>query len=200
MQRRTVQVLGATLALICASAVAGLAQRLARERQRERTEYDLELVRLRQEATRPPVGERPPAEPPSARTRTVCVGGVDTFVLAAYRATPAPLVRAGLLDGARLKLLSDQAVRAERFTEQAHEPPALARRMGCARTEPGPDGRERCVAALDPPRVACGGQAFAAFELPVAPTPLAHPPARRLTVPAPAKAPAVRRSSRGWPR
>src|SRR5262249_8485054 len=112
MQRRTVQVLGATLALVCASAVAGLAQRLARERHRGPAGSAGRGGRLRGGPARRPGGGRPPAEPPSARTRTVCVGGVDTFVLAAYRATPAPLVRAGRLDGARLKLLSDQAVRA----------------------------------------------------------------------------------------
>jgi len=112
----------------------GIGQRLSGERQRERDGYRLELVRLRQEAAR--LDEKREQDAPAVPTRTVCAARAETLVLAAYRASPAPLLKDGRLDGARFAALSDQAVRAERFAEESHEPPALPHRMGGAQAPP----------------------------------------------------------------
>src|SRR5438552_3389065 len=128
MDRRTATVCGAALAIACGGASFGIGQRLASERQRERDGYRLELVRLRQEAAR--ATEKIEDLAPAQTTRLVCTSGADSLTLAAYRAAPAPIVKDGRLEIARLAALSDQAVRAERFVEDSHEPPALPHRLG----------------------------------------------------------------------
>jgi len=128
MDRRSATVCGAALALACGGAIIGIGQRLGSERQRERDGYRLELTRLRQEAAR--ATEKVDDTAPAQTTRQACTSGADSLTLAAYRAAPAPLVKDGHLDVAKLAALSDQTVRAERFVEDSHEPPALPHRLG----------------------------------------------------------------------
>src|SRR5262249_55945889 len=134
MTRRTVTIAGAALAVAAASAVVGIGQRLSSQRQRERDGYRLGLGRLRPETGR--WGGKEEQEARAVPVRTVCASGAAALVLAAYRAAPAPLVKDGRLDVARLVALSDQAVRAERFAEESHEPPAVPHRIGGAEAPP----------------------------------------------------------------
>jgi hypothetical protein len=134
MNRRTATVCGAALALACGGAIVAMGQRIGGERQRERDAYRLELTRLRQEAAR--ATEKADDAAPAQTTRLACTTGADSLTLAAYRAAPTPLLKDGRLDVARLTALSDQAVRAERFVEDAHEPPAQPHRLGVDLTPP----------------------------------------------------------------
>ena len=138
MNRRTVTILGSAFGIVAAAGVIVIGQRLAAERQRERENYRLELVRLRQEAARTP--ERSATANAAAaggtETRTICAAGADTLTLAAYHAAPTLVLKDGRLDVAKFATLSDQSVRAERFVEESHEPPALSHRMGQSAAAP----------------------------------------------------------------
>ena len=137
MNRRSTTVVGAAFAIVAGAGVVGIGQRLASERQREREHYRLELVRLRQEAARTPEKVDKPTDTAAAagggtETRTICAGGADTLTLAAYHAAPTAIVKDGRLDVAKFAALSDQSIRAERYVEESHEPPALPHRLGNA--------------------------------------------------------------------
>ena len=138
MNRRTVTIVGSAFGIVAAAGVVVIGQRLASERQRERENYRLELVRLRQEAARTPEKSAAANSAAAAGTesRTVCAGGADTLTLAAYHAAPTPVLKDGRLDVAKFAAVSDQSIRAERFVEESHEPPALPHRMGPSAAAP----------------------------------------------------------------
>lgn len=180
MQQRTAVLLAMGMAACAAAAVILLSARLAENQRADRQGYQQAMAQQRREAGRAlPVTV--PAPPRAAAE--VCVRGVDGFAQSLRTALPAAgmpevlpdvLDDTGRLDVVTFAALSDLALRAERWVEQARGLPALPQRMGRVRVgEAGAAAGE--VAAwepLQPARVACGGgEAYAAVPLDVEPAP-----------------------------
>lgn len=165
MQQRTAVLLGIAMTACAAAAVVMLSGMLAADRRAERLGYEQAMAHQRRAAGRAlPAPDTPVAAPRAPLT--VCVRGVDGFA-AALRAAGASAVLdpAGRLDVAAFAALSDLAVRAERYVEQARGAPALPQRLGRARVS-GPEGP--AWQPLEPEQVPCGGgQAYAAVRLDV---------------------------------
>jgi hypothetical protein len=104
----------------------------------------------------------------------LCVRGVDTFATAVSGLHPDLVGADRRLDTAAFRALSDHAVQAERYVEQASAGPALPQRMGRERIPPTPqaadaDDREDPGPRwrpITPPTVECNGdEAFARVRL-----------------------------------
>lgn len=169
MRQRTAVLLGVATTACAAAAVVMLSGTLAADRRAERLGYEQAMAHQRRAAGRALPAPDAPAAVPRAPL-TVCVRGVDGFAEALRAAlpeagVPAVLDDAGRLDLAAFAALSDLAVRAERYVEQARGAPALPQRLGRARV-PGADGPG--WQPLVPEQVPCGGgEAYAAVRLDV---------------------------------
>lgn len=191
MQQRTAVLLAMGMAACAAAAVILLSARLAENQRADRDGYQQAMAQQRREAGRAlPVttmaasGAAPGAAPgasPRAATE-VCVRGVDGFAQSLRTALPVAgmpellpdvLDDTGRLDVVTFAALSDLALRAERWVEQARGLPALPQRMGRVRArEAGAAAGPGAWQPLQPARVACGGgEAYAAVPLDVEPAP-----------------------------
>jgi hypothetical protein len=180
MQQRTAVLLAMGMAACAAAAVILLSARLAENQRADRHGYQQAMAQQRREAGR----ALPMAVPAAPRAAAeVCVRGVDGFAQSLRTALPAAgmpdvlpdvLDDTGRLDVVTFAALSDLALRAERWVEQARGLPALPQRMGRVRTagEPGAAAGEVVWQPLQPARVVCGGgEAYAAVPLDVEPAP-----------------------------
>ena len=183
MQQRTAVLLAMGMAACAAAAVILLSARLAENQREDRDGYQQALAQQRREAGRALAAPVPVAPRPATE---VCVRGVDGLAQSLRTALPAVgmpellpdvLDDTGRLDVVTFAALSDLALRAERWVEQARGLPALPQRMGRVRApdEAGvpdePDGPDAWQ-PLQPARVACGGgEAYAAVPLDVEPAP-----------------------------
>ena len=94
---------------------------------------------------------------------TLCVEHVDTLAATLAPLHPNLLTAEKRLDVAELRALSNQAVRAQRYVEQANAGPALPQRMGRQRI---PDSEPLAWEPITPPRVECDeGLAYARVRL-----------------------------------
>lgn len=179
MQQRTAVLLAMGMAACAAAAVILLSARLAGNQRADRDGYQEAMAQQRREAGRAMLVPVP--APPRAATE-VCVRGVDGFAQSLRTALPAAgmpeilpdvLDDSGRLDVVTFAALSDLALRAERWVEQARGLPALPQRMGRVRAEQaGAAADEPAWQPLQPARVACGGgEAYAAVPLDVEPAP-----------------------------
>jgi hypothetical protein len=177
MQQRTAVIAGIGMAVCAAAAVILLSARLAADQRAERHGYQEAMAYQRRAAGRALPAARAASTPARSRTATeLCVRGVDGFAASVRAALPAAgmpdvLDDAGRLDVTAFVALSDLALRAERWVEQARGAPALPQRMGRVR---GEGAEAPAWQPLAPPRVACGGgEAYATVPLD-----LELPPAR----------------------
>jgi hypothetical protein len=173
MQQRTAALAGVGMAACAAAAVILLSAGLAADQRAERHGYQEALAQQRRAAGRSLRAHQTPA--PRRPSGELCVRGVDGFAASLRAALPAAgradamdaLDDAGRLDMPAFTALSDLALRAERWLEQARGAPALPQRMGRTRAPAGPDAdAEPAWQPLAPARVACGsGEAYAAVPL-----------------------------------
>lgn len=188
MQQRTAVLLAMGMAACAAAAVILLSARLAGNQREDRDGYQQALAQQRREAGRALAAPVPVAPRPATE---VCVRGVDGLAQSLRTALPAVgmpellpdvLDDTGRLDVVTFAALSDLALRAERWVEQARGLPALPQRMGRVRApdevgaaggpDDGPDDGPDAWQPLQPARVACGGgEAYAAVPLDVEPAP-----------------------------
>jgi hypothetical protein len=171
MQQRTAVLVGIGMAACAAAAVILLSAGLAADQRTERHGYQQALAQQRRAAGRSLPEPRTPTPPRAAGE--LCVRGVEGFAESLRTALPAAggpdaldvLDDAGRLDVIAFAALSDHALRAERWVEQARGAPALPQRMGRTRRAiAGAD--EPAWQPLEPARVACGsGEAYAAVPL-----------------------------------
>lgn len=175
MQRRTAGVLGAIVAIVMLGVVVLLSGLLAAEQRAERVAYRDAMLQQRRQAGRAPA--RDPGAGAGARAPLeLCVRGVDGFAASLRSALPEVGVPSVLDDTGRLDLrafvsLSDLALRAERYVEQARGAPALPQRLGRVRgvaLEGEGEDQKTVWRALVPERVPCGeGGAYAVVPLEV---------------------------------
>lgn len=164
MNRRTAMLLGSLVAALAAAEIVVLSGLLAAERQDDRERYARAISQQRRAAGRAALAQDARTEGGPVRT-TFCVHGVDTFVTTVDQALKTQLLDdKQRLDVALLRRLSDMAVRAERYVEQASAGPAMPQRMGRVR---GPDASAaEAWQPLAPPQLECDdGEAFAVFRL-----------------------------------
>ncbi len=168
MNRRNAILVGSLVAAIAAVEIVALSGLLASERKGDRTRYADAITAQRRAAGRAGRPTDAQASRSSVRT-TLCVHGVDTLAMTVARALYRDVVDADTrLNVADFRELSERAVRAERYVEQASAGPALIQRMGRTRGA-GVDADDVVWRPLDPPRVECeDGDAFARFRLDVA--------------------------------
>jgi hypothetical protein len=176
MQQRTAVLLAMGVAACAAAGVILLSARLAENQRADRAGYEQAMAQQRREA-----GRVLPVTAPAPRAATVvCVRGVDGLAHGLRTALPAAgvpevlpdvLDDTGRLDVVAFAALSDLALRAERWVEQARGLPALPQRMGRVRAGAAGDAPDAWQ-PIQPPRVACnGGEAYAAVPLDVEPAP-----------------------------
>jgi hypothetical protein len=173
MQQRTAVLVGIGMAACAAAAVILLSAGLAAEQRAERDGYQQALAQQRRAAGRSLPAPRTPVPPRGAGE--LCVRGVEGFAESLRTALPAAgspdaldvLDDAGRLDVTAFAALSDMALRAERWVEQARGAPALPQRMGRTRRAGAAlDADEPAWQPLEPARIACGsGEAYAAVPL-----------------------------------
>jgi hypothetical protein len=169
MQQRTAVLVGIGMAACAAAGVILLSARLAEEQRAERHGYQQALAQQRRAAGRSLPAARTPA--PRRGAGELCVRGVEGFA-ESLRAAGGPDALDVLDDTRRLDVtafaaLSDMALRAERWVEQARGAPALPQRMGRTRhAGVATDAGEPAWQPLEPARVTCGsGEAYAAVPL-----------------------------------
>lgn len=212
MNRRTAVLLGSLVAALAAAELIVLSGLLAAERRHDRDRYVEAMSRQRRAAGRSDQPGAPPS--PLRQPSTFCVRGVDTLVVTARAGLQREVVSQRRLDVAALRELSDLAIRAERYLEQASAGPALPQRMGrerrpapgaapgaaiaaatdAAKTAASPNKAGAAAAptwqALAPARIDCeDGDAYASFRLDVD-----KPPVRPASTP-----PAKKSARRGKP-
>jgi hypothetical protein len=179
MQQRTAVLVGIGMAACAAAGVILLSAGLAADQRAERHGYQQALAQQRRAAGRSLPAARTPV--PRRGAGELCVRGVEGFAESLRTALPAAggpdaldvLDDTGRLDVTAFAALSDMALRAERWVEQARGAPALPQRMGRTRRA----GADASAAAdepawqpLEPARVTCGsGEAYAAVPLDVEP-------------------------------
>ncbi len=168
MNRRNAILLGGLVALLAAAEIVVLSGLLAAERRDDRDRYSDAITRQRRAAGRAARAAEDETERPGVKT-TFCLNGVDTFASTIRSALHRELVdNRNNLDLAELRELSNLAVRAERYVEQASAGPAMPQRMGRIRTKD--DQGEMSWKALQPVRRECeDGEAYAAFRLEIRP-------------------------------
>lgn len=165
MNRRTAMLAGSLVAAVAAAGIVGLSALLASERSDDRTRYADAIAKQRRAAgSASRAADIAPGR--SAVRTTLCVNGVDTLAATIERALHRDVLTADKrLDVAEFRQLSNRAVRAERYVEQASAGPALIQRMGRTRVEQ--DG-ETVWQPLEPPRIECDDDdAYARFRLDV---------------------------------
>ena len=175
MQQRTAVLVGIGMAACAAAAVILLSAGLAADQQAERDGYQQALAQQRRAAGRSLPAARTPA--PRRGAGELCVRGVESFAESLRTALPAAggpdaldvLDDTGRLDVTAFAALSDMALRAERWVEQARGAPALPQRMGRTRLAgAAADADEPPWQPLEPARVPCAsGEAYAAVPLEV---------------------------------
>jgi hypothetical protein len=178
MQQRTAVLVGIGMAACAAAGVILLSAGLAEDQRAERHGYQQALAQQRRAAGRSLPAARTPA--PRRGAGELCVRGVEGFAESQRTALPAAggpdaldvLDDAGRLDVTAFAALSDMALRAERWVEQARGAPALPQRMGRTRRAGVATGAAADAAGepawqpLEPARVTCGsGEAYAAVPL-----------------------------------
>lgn len=173
MNRRTAMLVGTSIAILAAVESVVLSGLLAAERRDDRARYEHAIAAQRRLAGHTIRSVIDPKEPVRS---TLCVRGIDTFATVLERALGNDIVTAeARLDVAGLRELSDRAVRAERYVEQASAGPALPQRMGRTRIPGAPPG-ESSWRAIDPARTDCdGADAFALFRMDMEPSPAGVP-------------------------
>ncbi|WP_428262346.1 hypothetical protein [Haliangium sp.] len=178
MRRRTAMLLGAGVTVAVVAGVLGLSGLLAGERRAERAGYAQAMSLQRRAAGHLPPGSAR-AQGPARAPVELCVQGVETFASALAGSLPRAIVPAvvddeGRLDMAAFTTVSDLAIQAQRYVEQATARPALPQRLGRSRVVPGPDddgpddGGEATSGwqPLVPARVPCaGGEAYVSARL-----------------------------------
>jgi hypothetical protein len=164
VNRRTAILLGALVAALAAAEIIVLSGLLAAERRDDRERYAAAITRQRRAVGRTVPAPDHRAERSSRRT-TFCVRGVDTFVATVHAGLQAQLLDGkGRLDVNELGQLSNLAIGAERYVEQASAGPGLPQRMG--RTRGRDDQGQTIWTPLEPARIECeDGDAYAAFRL-----------------------------------
>jgi hypothetical protein len=173
MNRRTAILVGAMIAILAAVEAVVLSGFLSERRRDDRARYDRAITAQRRSAghmTHSVVGRSEPAR------ATLCVRGVDTFAKVLERALGNKLMTAEKhLDVEGLRELSNRAVRAERYVEQASAGPALPQRMGRTRVADARSGESNWH-AIQPARVNCNGaDAFALFRMDIERAPAGIP-------------------------
>jgi hypothetical protein len=158
--------LGALVAILAAAELVVLSGMLAAERRDDRDRYADAIIRQRRAAGRTAPAPDHRAERAS-RPETFCVHGVDTFVATVHDGLKAQLLDGkSRLDVDELSTLSNLAIRAERYVEQANAGPGLPQRMG--RSRDSDDDGQTVWRPLEPARSECeDGDAYAAFRLDV---------------------------------
>ena len=167
MNRRTAILVGSLIAVLAGIELIALSGLLAAERSDDRARYEKAITQQRRAAGRA-VLPTPGVEPAAPVRTTLCVRQVETFATTLRSLHRDLLMAENRLDVSSLKQLSNQAVQAERYVEQANAGPALPQRMGRERI-PSTDGEPKWR-SFQPPRVECeDGDAFARFALDIMP-------------------------------
>ncbi len=134
MNRRHIRISGLVLAAASIAVVIALSAVLSAERRGDRQRYTDALTQQRLALGR----ALPPTEGRArAPARVFCVRGVTGPAQTIREGLPLPIVDDdGRIDIARFLRLSDLAVRAQRYLEQANAGPALPQRLGRTRRPP----------------------------------------------------------------
>jgi len=171
VNRRTAILLGSFVAALAAAEIVVLSGLLAAERHDDRNRYRDAIARQRRAAGRR--AHASTAEQARQAPTTFCVRGVETFAASASRTLQKPALNSiRHLDMSIFRELSNLAIRAERYVEQANAGPALPQRMGRSRVgDPGQGISPPLWEPIKPSQIECeDGDAYAVFRLDVGST------------------------------